>query len=85
MIRFLICMIAVAVVPACAFAQDSSAESPATAYRNVMAAQYAARQKPPPARPEEMQRVYDRYLQSIGQPIKDHSTEPSTENTVPSR
>lgn len=49
-----------------------------SAYRAAMDAQYAARQQPLPARPEETQRIYENYLQSIGKPARDLSTNAST-------
>ncbi len=39
----------------------------ASAYREVMQAQYAAQGTPLPARPEEAQRIYESYLRSLGQ------------------
>lgn len=56
-----------------------------SAYRAVMDAQYAARQQPLPARPEEAQRIYENYLQSIGKPARDLSGGSDTHASAPSR
>jgi hypothetical protein len=58
---------------------------PASAYREVMDAQYAARQPPLAARAEEAQRIYDAYLQSIGKPRRDPSTSSGATVSSPSR
>lgn len=75
---FLICS---SCVPAMA---DEAAPAP-SAYRAVMGAQYAARQPPLPARPEEAQRIYENYLQSIGKPARDLSSDWGGNTTSPSR
>ncbi|HVW74252.1 MAG TPA: hypothetical protein VHC39_11480 [Rhizomicrobium sp.] len=64
-------------------AQEVATPEP-QAYRAVMAAQYAARQQPIPARPEEAQKIYDDYLRSIGRPIKERPEEPQENMTTPS-
>jgi hypothetical protein len=40
-------------------------------YQEIMRAQFAAHEASPPATPEEAQKIYDAYLQSIGRLIKD--------------
>jgi hypothetical protein len=52
-----------------AWCLESSAD-PVAAYRAILQAQFAARQPAPTARPEEAQKIYDIYLQSIGQQSK---------------
>lgn len=64
-------------------AQDAATPEP-QGYRAVMQAQYAARQQPAPMRPEEAQKIYDAYLQSIGRPIKDRPEETQDNMTTPS-
>ena len=49
-----------------AHAEENTAP-PASAYRQVMQAQYGAEAAPSPMRPEEAERVYDSYLRSLGQ------------------
>ncbi len=66
-------------------ARAGEAQAPEAAYRAVLAAQYAARQPPSPARPEEAQRIYDIYLRSIGQPAKDRSIDTGSGAGTPSR
>lgn len=56
-----------------------------SAYRAVLDAQYAARAEPMPARPEEAQRIYESYLQSIGKPARKPSTESDANASNPSR
>jgi hypothetical protein len=58
---------------------------PQPAYRAIMDAQYAARQRPLPARPEEAQRIYENYLRSIGKPARDLSSDLGSNITSPSR
>jgi hypothetical protein len=62
-------------------AADSEAPAPSTS-QSVMQAQYAAREVPRPARPEEAQRIYDSYLRTIGQPTKDSSTDANDTNST---
>jgi hypothetical protein len=61
---------AASVMPASA---TESGADPVAAYRAVLQAQYAARQPSVPARPDEAQKIYDYYLQSLGQPGKSRS------------
>jgi hypothetical protein len=57
--------------------QAGDAASPsADPYDAVMNAQYAAYSDPIPQRPEEAQRIYDAYLNAIGQKAK-----PKSENS----
>jgi hypothetical protein len=56
-----------------------------SAYRAVLDAQYAARAEPMPARPEEAQRIYETYLQSIGKPARKPSIESDANTSNPSR
>jgi len=46
-------------------------------YDTVMQAQYAARSAPVAQRPEEARRIYDAYLNSIGQKTKSKSDTPA--------
>jgi hypothetical protein len=67
--RFPLLLVMIATPALCA----ESGADPAAAYRAVLQAQYGARQPAPPARPEEAQKIYDAYLQSMGQPGKSHT------------
>jgi len=69
----------------CAPAQADERARPASAYREVLDAQYAARQPPLAARPEEAQRIYDAYLQSIAKPRRDPSSSSGADVPSPSR
>lgn len=69
----------------CPAARADDAAPPMSAYRAVMDAQYAARQEPMPVRPEEAQRVYENYLQSIGKPARRPSIDSDTNVANPSR
>jgi hypothetical protein len=75
------------VLPAClcAPAQADDQARPASAYREVLDAQYAARQPPLAARPEEAQRIYDAYLQSIAKPRRDPPSSSGADVSSPSR
>jgi hypothetical protein len=78
-----LCMLLMLPVSFPARAADSEAPAP-SAYQSVMQAQYAARAVPRPAQPEEAQRIYDSYLRTIGQPVKDNPTDAGdTNNTTP--
>lgn len=76
-----ICLGSLLILPA--RAQEAAAPEP-QGYRAVMQAQYAARQQPVPASPEEAQKIYDAYLKSIGRPIKDRPEETQDNMTMPS-
>lgn len=65
-------------------AAESEAPPPPSRYQDVMRAQYAARAKPAPMRPEEAQRIYDAFLRSIGQPAKDNSVDSGGSAGTPS-
>jgi hypothetical protein len=69
----------------CASATANEATPAPSAYRAVMDAQYAARQQPLPARPEETQRIYENYLESIGKPARGPSTDLDASIPTPSR
>lgn len=56
-----------------------------SAYRAVLDAQYAARAEPMPVRPEEAQRIYESYLQSIGKPTRKPSIESDANASNPPR
>lgn len=58
---------------------------PSISYRAVWDAQYAARAEPMPARPEEAQRIYENYLQSLGKPARKPSIESDANASTPSR
>ena len=66
--RLLSCTLAAAFCIAPALADEG--RPPATAFAEVMQAQYAAKQAPLPANAEEAQRIYDAYLRSIGKTIE---------------
>ncbi len=66
-----------------AHAQEPEKPAP-QGYEAVMQAQYAARQPPAPMRPEEAQKIYDTYLQSIGRPLKEQAAESQDNTTTPS-
>lgn len=57
----------------------------ASAYREIMAAQYAARAKALELRPDEAQRIYENYLRSMGKPARDFSTNSGGNDPIPSR
>ena len=78
---FWICLGPLLILPA--RAQEAAAPEP-QGYRAVMQAQYAARQRAVPMRPEEAQKIYDAYLQSIGRPIKDRPEETQENMSTPS-
>lgn len=69
----------------CAPAQANDQARPSSAYREVLDAQYAARQPPLAARPEEAQRIYDAYLRSIAKPRRAPSTGSGADVSSPSR
>ena len=46
--------------------QAAAEDQPPSAYQAVMKAQLSARQPETAARPEEVQKIYDTYLESIG-------------------
>ena len=69
-----LCILPVLSVISSAWAADNAPHAP-TVYQSVMRAQYAAHSAPHTMQPEEAQRIYETYLRSIGQPIKDHSTD----------
>jgi hypothetical protein len=64
---------------ACAAASQTSSAAPQTnvSYGAVMRAQYAAHSAPIAQRAEEAKRVYDAYLNSIGEKTKSQSENPS--------
>jgi hypothetical protein len=76
-----ICIVSPLILPA--RAQEAEKFEP-QGYRAIMQAQYAARGQPEPARPEEAQKIYDAYLQSIGRPIKERSEDAQDSMTTPS-
>jgi len=69
----------------CGPAMSEEAAPFPSAYRAVMDAQYAARQQSLPARPEETQRIYENYLESIGKPARKPSTDLESSLPTPSR
>ena len=69
----------------CAPAQADERARPASAYREVLDAQYAVRQPPLAARPEEAQRIYEAYLQSIAKPRRDPPSGSDADVSSPSR
>jgi hypothetical protein len=80
--RLTACLILLSGLCATARADETALSS---AHRAVLDAQYAARQQPLPARPEEAQRIYENYLRSIGRPTRNLSTNPRANSPTPSR
>lgn len=66
-------------------AQAADQASPGSATREVMKAQYAAQTKSSAMRPDEAQRIYENYLQSMGKPARDLSTNSGGSDPIPSR
>ena len=75
--RLLLPLVLLAATPAHG---EQSAPPPASAYQEVMRAQYAAKGAALPAQPEEARRIYESYLRSLGQ-----SGEQSRDNSMDSR
>jgi hypothetical protein len=65
--------------------QANDAVPSISAYRAILNAQYAARQEPMPARPEEAQRIYENYLQSMGKPVRKPAIDADASIPDPSR
>ena len=72
--RLLLALLMMAAPPA-----HAEQTAPASAYRQVMQAQYAAQGGPLPMRPEEAQRIYESYLRSLGQ-SRERSPDSSTDS-----
>lgn len=81
--RLMLCAILLLTAGPAARADDALPSM--SAYRAVWDAQYAARAEPMPARPEEAQRIYENYLQSLGKPARKPSIESDANASTPSR
>jgi hypothetical protein len=71
---------ALVLILAAAGAHGEQAAPQPSAYQDVMRAQYAAQGAPLPMRPEEARRIYESYLQSLGQQTKDRPSTDSGDN-----
>jgi hypothetical protein len=75
--RFLLPLVLTAAAPA----HGQQGAPQASAYRQVMQAQYAAEAASLPARPEEARRIYESYLRSLGQAAKEPASESRDSST----
>lgn len=64
-------MLALFALGACEVPQEAVVESRAKA---VLDAQYTATAKTPPMQAEEAARIYDNYIENIGEPMESRST-----------